>query len=144
VIDQAKHGGFEPGMPVIDLTGHSPGVLYALQASSVGSAWIYGNFVNTRNTAEIAATEILKSVGCEEISRSWLLLEPNGPVSISPGILKGFGIDVASDYLRVGDFPTETSLGGFGEIQHQELLKPIRQTTTAIAACELAKMQRVK
>lgn len=144
VLSEAKQAGFEPGMPVIDLTGHSPGVLYALQANSVGSPWIYGNFVNTRRTAEIATIEILKSVGCEEISKSWLLLEPRGPVSISPEILKNFGIDVASNYLKVGDFLTETSLGGFGEIQYQKLLKPIRQVTTAIAECELAKLRRVK
>jgi hypothetical protein len=144
VVDQAKHGGFKPGMPVIDLTGHSPGVLYALQASSVGSAWFYGNFGNTRKTAEIAAIEVLKNVNCEEISKSWLLLEPEGPVRISSEILMRFGIDVASDYLRVGDFSTETSLGGFAEVQRQELLKPIRSITTAIAACELAKMQRLK
>lgn len=144
VIDQAKHGGFEPGMPVIDLTGHSPGVLYALQASSVGSAWFYGNFVNTRNTAEIVAAEVLKSVDCDEIARSWLLLEPNGPVRISSEILKSVGLDVARDYRKVGEFPTETSLGGFGKIQQQELLKPTRQITTATAECELAKMQQPK
>ena len=144
VMEQAKRGGFEPGMPVIDLTGHSPGVLYALQASSVGSAWFYGNFVNTRKTAETATIEILKSVDCDEIARSWLLLEPDGPVKISSEVLKVFGADAATDYLAVGDFPTETSLGGFGKIQRQKLLKPARQTAVATAECEAAKIRWLK
>ena len=139
VIDEAKNGGFEPGTPVIDLTGHSPGVLYALQASSAGSPWIYGNFVNARGTAEIVTVEILKSIDCGEISRSWLLLEPGGPVSISSSTLNSAGIEVHNDYIRVAAFSTVSSLGGFGGIQQQELFKPAREISLAKAECETAR-----
>ncbi len=120
---------------MIDLTGHSPGLLYALGASSTGSAWIYGNFTKTSKNANRVATEILNSVKCDELARAWLLVEPNGPVSISPDVLKAFGADFNYDYKAVGSFLTKPTVGGFRKIRTQIIYMPVRTSTQANKQC---------
>lgn len=137
-VNQAKKAGFEVGTPMIDLTGHSPGVLYALGASSSGAPWIIGNFAIISN-AENSATQILKKIDCKEISRAWLLLEPNGPVKISSNLLKFVGADLSKDFEVVGTFSTASMVGGFQKIQTQQLLRPTRPENLAVAACTLVK-----
>lgn len=143
-VSQAEKAGFGRGAPMIDLTGRSPGVLYALGASSTGAAWIYGNYINSSNSADTLATEILASVECEELSRAWLLVEPEGPVRISPEILKSFGAELSMDYKVAGAFMTKLSVGGFPDVLSQILFKPIRPVGEAEASCKMAKEQRVK
>lgn len=40
----ARQAGFTQGSPMIDLTGRSPGLIYALMADSVGLAWVIGGY----------------------------------------------------------------------------------------------------
>ncbi|WP_428825265.1 hypothetical protein ACLIKD_12165 [Azonexus sp. IMCC34842] len=134
----AREAGFVHGTPMIDLTGHSPGVLYALGASSPGWPWIYGNFANSKKS-ENFAIEVMKRLECEESASAWLLLEPSGPVKISPEILETIGADASSDFETVGDFLTAPYVGGFAEVQIQQLLKPKRPYAEAFAACNAAK-----
>lgn len=143
-VSQAEKAGFGRGAPMIDLTGRSPGVLYALGASSTGSAWIYGNYINSRNSADTLATEILASVKCDELSRAWLLVEPEGPVRISTEVLKSFGAELSRDYEAAGGVMTRPSVGGFPVVGSQILFKPIRPVSEAEAACKMTKERRVK
>jgi len=133
-LEVAERGGYVPGTPMIDLTGRSPGLLYALGASSVGSAWIYGNYVNTNKEAEKYAFEVLSSVTCNDLSRAWVLLEPKGRVSISATVLHSFGSDADRDYDVVGDLDVPNSAGGF-IASRQLLLKPKKAPEVAINDC---------
>ena len=134
----AREAGFIQGTPMIDLTGHSPGVLYALGASSPGWPWIYGNFGNSKKS-ENFAIEVMKNLECDESASAWLLLEPSGPVKISAETLKTIGADVSSDFETVGTFSTAPYVGGFAKEQIQQLLKPTRPYAEALASCNAAK-----
>jgi hypothetical protein len=130
----SKRAGFIPGTPMIDLTGRSPGLLYALSASSVGSAWIYGNYINTRKEGDKYAIALLEKVSCDELARAWILVEPNGQVGLSMAVLNSFGANAATDYESVGAFLSPNSAGGFRANQ-QMILKPKRELFEANSKC---------
>lgn len=130
-INIAKQAGFKQGTPMIDLTGQSPGVLYALNAINIGQAWTIGGYPNS----DKYAAEMLKKVSCEQISGAWLLAEPDGPRKMSPEILSSFGANMATDFEVVGMFKTAEGAGGYKEVRVQHLLKPIRAFDTAVTAC---------
>lgn len=117
----AKEAGFEPEMPMIDLSGQSPGLLYAIGAENVGQAWIIGGYPGSLRLAEAA----LKYVSCEKISTSWILYEPQGPRSISLDLLKNFGADFPNSYKLVGSWETAEGAGGYVDRRVQKLYKPI-------------------
>lgn len=130
----ARHAGFQKGARMIDLTGHSPGLLYVIGATSPGLPWFIGKFPGYTGSDQVARTA-LASVGCESLAGAWLLVEPDGPVSLSDSILDGFGAHLDRDYENVGSFLTSEHVGGFKQVRQQHILKPIRAPTTALAAC---------
>lgn len=130
-ISVAKHAGFERGTPVIDLTGQSPGVLYAMGASNIGQPWTVGGYPGS----EALALSMLKIVGCQEFAKAWLLIEPKGPRKISPEFLLELGANIATDFQNVGTFKTAEGAGGYKEIRVQQLLKPVRPMEDATTAC---------
>ncbi|NMW21072.1 MAG: hypothetical protein HKK67_05460 [Chlorobiaceae bacterium] len=131
-IKSAKKAKFKEGTSVIDLTGRSPGMLYALGANSTSQAWIIGGYKGSNQVAEVA----LKKVSAEELASAWLLFEPSGPRSISIEVLKSFGADFNKDYEVVASWMTANKVGGYEKRQLQQLLKPIRSFSTAIEACK--------
>ncbi len=44
IANTLKINGFKRGWPMIDLTGHSPGVLYYLGANVIGAPWLLGGY----------------------------------------------------------------------------------------------------
>lgn len=135
VIDLATKAGFKKGMPVIDLTGQSPGTLYFLDANSIGQAWTIGGYPGSATLA----VKMLNKVKCEDIARAWLLVESNGPRKISPEILLDFGVNWLSDFEIVGSFKTAVGAGGYKKIRKQQLLKPVRSIDVATTACTALK-----
>ena len=135
-IDLAKQAEFKKGTPVIDLTGRSPGILYAIGASSIGQAWTIGGY----SGSEKFTVEMLKKVPCEQISKAWVLVEPEGPRKIATEILLNFGANTATDFEVVGTFKTAEGAGGYKEVRVQQLLKPVRSVDAAINACGTAKV----
>lgn len=130
----SKRAGFITHTPMIDLSGRSPGLLYALNASSVGAAWIYGNYINTRKEGDKYAVALLRNVSCEELARAWVLVEPKGQVGLSTAVLNSFGADAATDYESVGAFVAPNSAGGFGA-NEQMILRPKREFIEAKSQC---------
>ena len=130
-IDLAKQAGFKQGTPMIDLTGQSPGILYAMCANNIGQAWTYGGYPGS----DAFAVAMLKMVTCQELASAWLLVEPEGPRKISPGTLLSFGANMATDFEIVGAFKTAEGAGGYKEARVQQLLRPIRSVEDAMAAC---------
>ena len=133
-MDLAKRGGFSRGTPMIDLTGRSPGLLYAIGAKSIGQAWLFAGYPGSN---EFAA-DALKRVACEELAVAWLLTENGTDTAISADVLSGFGADLSSDYKVVGTLTRpETPMANGGGFPYGtlSLLKPIRSAATMSAAC---------
>ncbi|VVP26365.1 hypothetical protein PS870_04089 [Pseudomonas fluorescens] len=126
----ALQAGFQPGTPVIDLSGQSPGMLYAMGATSIGQAWMIGGYPGSFKMA----SEALKRVRCDQLAAAWLLTEPEGPRSLSDNLVSSFGAK-PSDYEVVGSWKTAKGAGGFDQRPAQQLLKPIKNLDTSIKAC---------
>lgn len=125
----AHNAGFVKGTPIIDLSGISPGLIYAINGLNIGQAWILGGLPGSDRVA-IAA---LEKVHAEQIAASWLLVEPHGYMRISSTVLSSFGADILRDYEVVASWTTPSD--GFGGARFQELLRPTRSLADAVAAC---------
>ena len=128
----ARGADFRPGTPVIDLSGQSPGILYAMQARNLGQAWMIGGYPGSHRLASF----VLSSVPCETLAQAWILVEPGGPRSLPEALLTDFGADPTANYLEVGTWMTAPGAGGYNEPRRQRLLKPARAQAQAMAACE--------
>ncbi|QAY92456.1 hypothetical protein [Pseudomonas sp. ACM7] len=122
--------GFQPGTPVIDLTGQSPSVLFAIGATNIGQAWMIGGYPGSFKMA----SEALKRVPCDQLAAAWLLTEPEGPRSLSVSLVSSFGAEL-SDYEVVASWNTAKGAGGYEQRPAQQLLKPVRNSNTSIKAC---------
>ena len=112
---------------MIDLSGHSPGVLYALGANSVGVPWALGGTQGVKYV-----TRGLQGEPCEKLSAAWILSEPKGPLIVPRDVLTSFGANSESDYKIVGEVRSPE-----GQVQY--FSKPTRNAHEAIKACEAAK-----
>jgi hypothetical protein len=130
----ATRNGFKPNDPMIDLTGRSPGLLYALRADSIGYPWIAGGYPGSEKVAFLA----LGRVSCDALAESWLLTEPTGPNAIPIAVIASFGAD-ASDYALAASFETAEGAGGYATRYDQQILRPTRPKEAAIRSCETAR-----
>lgn len=136
-INSAQNAGFKKGTPVIDLTGLTPGIPYAIGATIIGQAWNEGGLEGS----DRVAVEFLKKVSPEQIAASWLIVEPAGPYPVSPSyVLASFGADLGRDYEVAASW--STPVNDFFGSRVQELLRPVRPLSKAIAACETARKQK--
>jgi hypothetical protein len=128
--------GLPRGAPMIDLTGQSPGLLYALGVRGLGLAWMTGDYPG----GDAYASAALDTVGCNDIAAAWLLREQAARSLTFDVILRRLGAQ-RSDYLEVGTFNTASGAGGHPP-RTQWLLKPVRSLEAAAQACEAAREQR--
>lgn len=126
----AATGGFTPGTPMLDLTGHYPGALYSIGAKSVGQAWLVGGYKGSERFANAA----LSRVPCEDIGKAWILTEPNGPRKLSADILRLYGADLERDYIVAGRLASPK--GSFPQSYEQVVYRPARELDEAQAACK--------
>jgi hypothetical protein len=116
----AKGGGFEPGIPVIDLSGQSPTLLYAIGAENIGAAWLIGGYPGSSQYAKA----VLGRVSCEKISEAWLLVEPSGPRSIPTEMLADLGAAFPQNYQLAVSWNTPQGAGGYATSRNQNLYRP--------------------
>lgn len=128
----AQVGNFKSKTPIIDLSGQSPGILYALDADSIGQPWMIGGYPGSLRLAQVTLTR----VPCEKIASAWLLVEQNGPRSISIEVMSLLGSTFPSDYTKVGGWSTPNGAGGYMFPRYQELFKPVA-TKKIFLNCEL-------
>jgi hypothetical protein len=129
--------GFKEGDLALDLTGVSPGSLYAMGARPLGLASTFAGYPGSRDFL----TAALDGETCKAIAESWILTEPDAPDSFSPDLLQQFGINISTDYLDVGSINSTRS---FAPQQfEQRLLKPVRSPEAARLACESARRTRI-
>lgn len=120
-VQAAHNADFDSKMPVIDLTGQSPGIVYALDAESIGHAWTLGGYAGSEAFVEAG----LGQVSCEKIALAWVLFEQEGPLSIPTDFMLRLGLNFPNEYEKVGAWQTAEGAGGFETRRIQELYKPI-------------------
>jgi hypothetical protein len=126
----ATGGGFKSDMPMIDLTGHFPGALFALDAKAIGQAWIVGGYPGS----ETRATLVFDRVSCQELLAAWVLTEPSGIRKLSDQILWRYGLDLQRDYIEVGRL--HAPKGEYSVSYEQVMYRPAKLSQEANASCE--------
>lgn len=122
----ARAAGLRPGTPVIDLTGQSPGILYAWRAMNIGQPWTVGGYPGSQKLAEAA----LGRVSCAPLSESWVLVEESGPRRITAKVLESYGANFEEHFEPVASWHTASGAGSYVEPREQKLYKPTRSATT--------------
>lgn len=69
----ARDAGMPAGQDMLDLTGDSPGVIYALGARPLGSPWMLGGYPGSSAAIE----RILQKVDTRRVRVAWLLTSPD-------------------------------------------------------------------
>ena len=129
----ATNNGFVPGRPIVDLSGVSPGTVYALGGKAPGTAWLLAGYPGSGSFLKAS----LAKVGCEELAVSWILSEPGSPDTFSFEVLRPYGIDVMRDYADVG---AVQSVRAFAPARfEQRIYKPLRSAEEATEACRKAR-----
>jgi hypothetical protein len=116
----AYSAGFKKDTPLLDLTGLSPGLLFSLQAKSIGQPWMIGGYSGSYRLAY----ESIKKVSCDDLATSWILTEPDGPRSISSTLLESFGASLLRDYSYVISWVTPAYAAGATFSRTQILYRP--------------------
>lgn len=131
-ISVARAAGLQPGTPMIDLSGQSPGILYALGAQNIGQAWLVGGYPGSLKRA----SEALSLVNCQTVAASWVLWEPDGPRSLPVETLLQQGARFPDNYRRMGTWKTAVGAGGYAFEREQVLYAPtnVEDTTRACLA----------
>jgi hypothetical protein len=129
----ASANGFQQGEPVLDLTGESPGSLYAIGARPLAAPWTLGGY---RGSAGFVAAA-LDAEPCTAIAVSWLLDQPGSANSIPADVLLAQGANLPADYRFVGSVQG-TNDAAPASVQYR-LLKPARSAEVAEAACKKAR-----
>lgn len=124
---------------MIDLSGQSPGILYAIGAKNIVQAWIIGGYPGSLKVSKAA----LDHVPCEKIAEAWVLIEPDGPRSIPTGLMSNLGAAFPRSYHEVGSWRNAEGAGGYDASRAQELYKPTA-TTEALSACGAIRAKEMK
>ena len=138
-VTTATNAGFNSGTPVIDLSGQSPGILYALGAESIGMAWIIGRYPGSLNLAKTA----LKRTSCKKIATAWILYEPDGPRSIPIEVMSSLGSKFPENYKQIGIWQTAKGAGGYDFQRTQKLYSPMALDET-LQACQSLRKKSTK
>lgn len=92
MLEAARGAGLSPQTHILDLTGRSPGVVYALAGRPTGRASLLGGY----RGSESAAERILAQIPCT-VARSWILWEP-GSRALDPDVLHVAGLSLTRDF----------------------------------------------
>lgn len=71
----ARTAGFKPGQHVLDLSGDSPGVIYAMGGNPLGTPWMMGGYPASTAMAE----RVIEKVDPASLRSAWLLTSSNNP-----------------------------------------------------------------
>jgi len=98
----ALNGGWEPGTPLIDLTGGTPGAAVILGGTPPTTPWLVGGYSGSeayvRKALSLADTNMLQS--------AWILVSPDGSRHISSDALETVDLKFPDHYSLVGTVKT--------------------------------------
>jgi hypothetical protein len=130
-----QNAGFKVGDPMINLSGRASGILYAIGAESIGSAW----FLEGYSGSLIVAKAVLGRVPCEKIAAAWVLLQPADPRRAPVEVMSTLGAAFPENYELVDTWQTPKTFG----IYTQELYKPMAPDET-LKACQSMRKGKVE
>ncbi|WP_422420011.1 hypothetical protein [Pseudomonas sp. GZD-222] len=130
-VQVARTAGLQPGTPMVDLSGQSPGIVFALGADSIGQAWFIGGYPGSLKRASTA----LAAVSCQTIAASWVVWEPDGPRSLPAETLVQQGVRFPEGYRLAGSWKTAEGAGGYTHAREQFLYVPVNIEESA-RACQ--------
>ena len=100
--EAAKSHGFTGGTPIIDLTGMSPGTVYALGGTPIGAAWLFGGYPRSWDFAMQALARVPRA----ELERAWVLSAPDGHRHIDTSVLGRLGLSFPRGYSEIVQIKT--------------------------------------
>ena len=118
-----KENNFKEGDYILDLTGRSPGFIAAHSATPLASPWLTGSYIGSNKIAK----KYLKNTNFNDLSKAWILIEPEGKYALDPDLLSEFGINIfdKNKYKVIFKIPTH-NISIYGQSKaSQYLLKPI-------------------
>lgn len=118
--------GFTQSTGVLDLTGQSPGLLFAVGAKSIAQPWLVGGYKGS----DLLAIEALRDVSCSDLRRSWVLTEPEGWRRISVHVLRASGINFPDNYELIASWAVPVEIAGKKSRGIQNLYRPIDPEST--------------
>jgi hypothetical protein len=98
----AVDAGWKWGMPLIDLTGGSPGAMVALDGEILGIPWLLGGYKGSNDFVRAA----LAMVSICRLRVAWILTAPGGSREISSEILSQLGLDFPNAYETIAKLRT--------------------------------------
>ncbi|WP_213290939.1 hypothetical protein [Bradyrhizobium sp. sGM-13] len=137
---QAQAAGLKFGMPMIDLSGRSPGLLYVLETRALGQPWLIGGYPGS----SAVAVETLGLENCTDLAKAWVLIEPEGWRHLDHvSVMASFGAGVA-DYVAAAMFETPVNDEDEDDpnVHRQFLFKPLRPAALAEQSCHEARRHR--
>ena len=98
-LREITEGDFEPGTPVIDLTGRLPGVVYAMGGLLPKTPWMSSGYPGSGRAAVFA----LKRLTCLELAKAWVIMaEEPASFHFDPRVLSAAGLDHQNHYQLAG------------------------------------------
>lgn len=95
----ALAAGWEPGMPLIDLTGATPGAAVILDARILGQPWLLGGYPGSYEFVK----EALSSVSRDILERAWIL---TASTDLNQALFVDLNLDFPAKYEQVVELKT--------------------------------------
>ncbi|MDR2406348.1 MAG: hypothetical protein LBE27_08280 [Deltaproteobacteria bacterium] len=134
----AAESGLKDNTPMLDLSGRSPGTIYALSGYTPDTPWIYTGFPGIQEYAFLS----LNKFTCEEISETWVILAENNiseirmPEPINPKLFSAFGAEFPENYELVGKVIRTRNYDKNSDLHNYQLFfKPTRPKEQGISSC---------
>jgi hypothetical protein len=100
--NSAKSAGWQPGMPLIDMTGASPGALVILGARVTGTPWLLGGYEGSARFA----VKILSQIPDTVLAKAWVLTAPQGRKHLPDSVLQQVGLEFPGAFIKVAEVRT--------------------------------------
>jgi hypothetical protein len=137
--DFAKIKGLRKNTPMLDLSGRTPGTIYALGGYTPKMPWIYSGFSGLKKFTFLA----LNRFSCEEIADLWIIAlvnensKQNNAIAIDPRVLYSFGAIFPDDY----ELADRLTITNSNVTSFQFFYKPLRSKEEGVSACIAKKIE---
>jgi hypothetical protein len=93
----ASTNGFRFDTPVIDLTGGSPGAVFAMGGEAPGIPWLSGGYVGSTAYARTTLSRIPR----DHLRQAWILTSPDTSGALPESLPRSLGLNFPGDYEMV-------------------------------------------
>jgi hypothetical protein len=106
LLRAAASAGWRSGTPLLNLTGHTPGVNVMLDAPFVAMPQLMGN--SDLYDGQNALGSVLASMSPETTAEAWVFTSKNGKIRLDPRNIRRGGCAFPSGYRLVAEIPSYT------------------------------------